>query len=238
MAVATTSCPPSTPCGSCRTCCQPSTRTLGWAAYCNQHHPIHRHPYQVSPKVLGGADLFLQGVIVPPEGAPALRANDVCSIAIPDNARHCFAIGTMHVSTADAAASGWKGKGVRLLHVLGDALWAMGDKAMPHPSVTLTQIFPMEEEDVAVIEDVGQLAIVDDPEAQLHGDTEGVSGDEPVAPAAVAGPAEMDALLESTLLRALVAMPDSALPILPSDLYARFMLPNRPAGVLVVVVLR
>lgn len=178
---------------------------------------------QVSPKVLGGADLFLQGVILPPTGPPALAANDVCSIAIPDNPRHPFAVGAMHVSTADAAAAGWKGKGVRLLHVLGDGLWALGDRAMPHPSVTLAQIHPLLDDAAPDVEQaVAQLGLED---AAGDAAARDVSADAPM------DAVSMDALLDQTLLRALAAMPDTALPILPSDLYARFMLPNRPAGV-------
>lgn len=192
------------------------------------------HEHQVSTKVLGGADLFLQGVIVPPEGPPSLAAGDIVSIAIPDNPRHPFAIGVMHISTADAVDAGWKGKGVRLLHVLGDGLWALGDRVLPHPSVTLSQIHPLPASPPDMDDaDVRGLTLADD---KVGGVLQGEEDDaHATAPDAgpVTCPADMDALLEGTLLRALAAMPDSALPILSSDLYSRFILPNRPAGMVV-----
>lgn len=132
-----------------------------------------------------------------------LAAGDVCSIAIPDNPKHPFAIGVMHVSTEQATAAGWKGKGVRLLHVLGDGLWAMGDRVMPHPSVTVTQVHPMPVEE---IEGLGQgIECMDLAEDVTAGDglADVPPQEDAVAPVPAAGPADMDALLEGWMCKQL-----------------------------------
>ena len=51
-------------------------------------------------QVLGGADLFLQGVIVPEEGLGSFSAGDLRVIKIPDNP-YPFAVGLLEVSSAD-----------------------------------------------------------------------------------------------------------------------------------------
>ena len=51
---------------------------------------------EVSPKVLGGADLMLPGVIVPPEGMPDFAADEMMALRIPDNP-YPFAVGEMEV---------------------------------------------------------------------------------------------------------------------------------------------
>lgn len=98
-------------------------------------------PTQVSPKVLGGADLFLQGVIVPPSGLVPFSEGDVRAVGIPGS-RFPFAVGTMQTDSGAAARSGMKGKGVKLLHHFGDQLYLMGDKSRPDPGFTLERIFP------------------------------------------------------------------------------------------------
>ena len=68
---------------------------------------------EVSPKVLGGADLMLPGVIVPPEGLPPFAVEDMLVLRIPDNP-FPFAIGEMQVDSAAAAGAGMKGRGLKV----------------------------------------------------------------------------------------------------------------------------
>lgn len=98
---------------------------------------------EVSSKVLGGADLFLQGFL-PEKGGPppGLSAGDLAVIRIEGNP-FPFALGTMEVSSAEAVAGGMKGKGLRLLHHAFDALWSLGDKSTPGPEFTAARVFPM-----------------------------------------------------------------------------------------------
>ena len=92
-------------------------------------------------QVLGGADLFLQGLIVPNQGLGSFAAGDLMLASIPQN-QYPFAIGTMETSSADIAKHGLKGKGLKLLHHYPDMLWALGDKSVPDSSFTATRIFP------------------------------------------------------------------------------------------------
>ena len=56
-------------------------------------------------QVLGGADLFLQGLITPEGGLGHFSAEDLRCVSIPQNA--CpFAVGTMEVSSDDVAKTG------------------------------------------------------------------------------------------------------------------------------------
>lgn len=92
-------------------------------------------------QVLGGADLFLQGLIVPDQGLGIFSTGDLMLASIPKN-QYPFAIGVMETSSADIAKHGLKGKGLKLLHHYPDMLWALGDKSIPDPSFTATRVFP------------------------------------------------------------------------------------------------
>lgn len=60
---------------------------------------LHTHS-EVSPKLLGGADLFLQGVLAPDGGLPDFLAGATRSVCVKGNP--CpFAIGKMAVSKAE-----------------------------------------------------------------------------------------------------------------------------------------
>jgi predicted ribosome-associated RNA-binding protein Tma20/translation initiation factor 1 (eIF-1/SUI1) len=89
-------------------------------------------PSQVSPYLIGGADLMLQGVLVPPEGGlPAFPAGAFVAIRVAGNPAP-VAVGEAVVSSSAAAANGMKGRGVRVLHHYGDALWDAGGRVRPN----------------------------------------------------------------------------------------------------------
>lgn len=92
-------------------------------------------------QVLGGADLFLQGLIVPKQGLGTFAAGDLMLASIPQN-QYPFAIGVMETSSDDIAKHGLKGKGLKLMHYYSDMLWSLGDKSVPDPSFTPARIFP------------------------------------------------------------------------------------------------
>lgn len=102
------------------------------------------HTYsEVSGKVLGGADLFLQGLLVPGGGPlPGFLANSVQALCVPGNPAP-FAVGTMAVSRTEAERAGMKGRGLELLHCFGDLLWHMGAGTAPNQGFTPTRIFPL-----------------------------------------------------------------------------------------------
>ncbi|KAL4514187.1 hypothetical protein Ndes2437B_g04160 [Nannochloris sp. 'desiccata'] len=101
----------------------------------------------VSSKVLGGADLFLQGVLLPIDGIKLepFLAGGIRSISVPGNPIP-FAVGTMAVSSTEAAKEGMKGRGLTLLHCYGDLLWVLGPKNYPVPNAgfTIAKILPIE----------------------------------------------------------------------------------------------
>ena len=108
---------------------------------------------EVSPKVLGGADLMCPGVIVPADGLPDFEEGDAVALRIPENP-FPFAVGEAAQSKADAVASGMKGRAIKILHHFPDPLWAAGDKSSPgNGSFRPERVFPLENEDDA--EDAG-----------------------------------------------------------------------------------
>ncbi|XP_072886968.1 eukaryotic translation initiation factor 2D isoform X1 [Hemitrygon akajei] len=84
----------------------------------------------VLPKLVGGADLMLPGVILPPAGLPEVLQGDLCVITLVDN-RAPVAIGLANMSTAEMLEAGMKGKGITTLHTYLDQLWAFGEKTHP-----------------------------------------------------------------------------------------------------------
>jgi translation initiation factor 2D len=91
-------------------------------------------------QVLGGADLFLAGLIVPAAGLEPWAAGDAMCVRIPQHA-FPFAVGVMECSSAAAVQGGMKGRGLKLLHTYPDLLWALGDKSAPD-GFTPSRIFP------------------------------------------------------------------------------------------------
>ncbi|XP_074165100.1 eukaryotic translation initiation factor 2D [Sminthopsis crassicaudata] len=87
----------------------------------------------VLEKLVGGADLMLPGLTVPPGGLPQVQQGDLCAITLVGN-RAPVAIGVAIMSTAEMLASGLKGRGFTVLHTYLDHLWQFGDKSSP-PSI-------------------------------------------------------------------------------------------------------
>ncbi|KAK9846268.1 hypothetical protein WJX81_000422 [Elliptochloris bilobata] len=183
--------------------------------------PIYTYS-EVSPKVLGGADLFLQGWIVPDGGLGQFASGDLRCVCIPQSP-FPFAVGTLEVGSADVAKTGLKGKGLKLLHCYTDQLWGLGDKSVPDPGFTPQRIFP-------------QVSTGDAPTAAADSQAEAASSG---AAGAAAGsleapappvPESQDQLLEYCLLAGLRRVPPTELPCLTSDFYSKYMLPAKPAG--------
>lgn len=200
---------------------------------------------EVSSKLLGGADLFLQGVLVPPGGLGNFLAGSVRSISVPGNPVP-FAVGVMAVSAQEAAREGMKGRGLTLYHAFGDLLWHLGDKRAPNEGFTPTRIHPLpthagldiesppaEEENMDNA--MGSLAIdtsnndeVVVPESGV--DTNGSSQEAGIEESARAS-IDMDSLLEHAVLGGLKAVKTADLPIMTSDFYQKYMLPLKPDGI-------
>ncbi|KAI5766260.1 EIF2D [Gulo gulo luscus] len=84
----------------------------------------------VLEKLVGGADLMLPGLVVPPAGLPQVQKGDLCAIALAGN-RAPVAVGVAAMSTAEMLTSGLKGRGFSVLHTYQDHLWRSGDKSSP-----------------------------------------------------------------------------------------------------------
>ncbi|KAL4422679.1 hypothetical protein ABPG75_008876 [Micractinium tetrahymenae] len=216
---------------------------------------------EVSGKVLGGADLFLQGVLAPPGGLPDFLAGSPRSLSVPGNPIP-FAVGKMAVSRTETVREGMKGRGWTLLHSYGDLLWALGDKSAPNEGFTPTRIFPLAAPEgegpaggegeaaaaadapaegaaaaaAAAAEQLGglQLGGQGGGEAAQAAGSEGgeaVAAAEAGAAAPAGGAASMDALLEAAVLAGLQTLKNADLPIQCGDFYTKHMLPARPEGV-------
>lgn len=207
---------------------------------------------EVTPKLMGGADLFLQGFVVPPHGLPRVLAGDLVVVRAPGAASRPFAVGVMETSADDAAAAGMKGKGVKLLHHYPDGLWSLGDKRTPGPEFTPARVFAAGDGPAAGADAPAAAAASDDEEDQGKDGASAAdaaasqvaaldldSAPPPPAPTTPGlppdidpdTPAGQDALAEYCLLAALAGVADSDLPMLTSDLYSKHMVPAKPAGV-------
>ncbi|XP_030158640.1 eukaryotic translation initiation factor 2D isoform X3 [Lynx canadensis] len=94
----------------------------------------------VLEKLVGGADLMLPGLVVPPAGLPQVQKGDLCAIALLGN-RAPVAVGVAAMSTAEMLTSGLKGRGFSVLHTYQDHLWRSGDKSSP-PSLAPLALDP------------------------------------------------------------------------------------------------
>ncbi|XP_022364459.1 eukaryotic translation initiation factor 2D isoform X4 [Enhydra lutris kenyoni] len=79
----------------------------------------------VLEKLVGGADLMLPGLVVPPAGLPQVQKGDLCAIALVGN-RAPVAVGVAAMSTAEMLTSGLKGRGFSVLHTCQDHLCPEG----------------------------------------------------------------------------------------------------------------
>ncbi|KAG8518108.1 Eukaryotic translation initiation factor 2D [Galemys pyrenaicus] len=87
----------------------------------------------VLEKLVGGADLMLPGLVVPPAGLPQVQKGDLCAIVLVGN-RAPVAVAVAAMSTGEMLTSGLKGRGFSVLHTYRDHLWRSGDKSPP-PSI-------------------------------------------------------------------------------------------------------
>uniref|UniRef100_A0A2I3GK44 Eukaryotic translation initiation factor 2D n=1 Tax=Nomascus leucogenys TaxID=61853 RepID=A0A2I3GK44_NOMLE len=79
----------------------------------------------VLEKLVGGADLMLPGLVMPPSGLPQVQKGDLCAISLVGN-RAPVAIGVAAMSTAEMLTSGLKGRGFSVLHTYQDHLCPEG----------------------------------------------------------------------------------------------------------------
>jgi translation initiation factor 2D len=88
----------------------PSVYTL-WA-YPDMLPTLYTHS-EVSPKIVGGADLMLPGVIVPEAGLGDFQVRDHSAISIPENP-FPFAVGYIETDSESIKENGLKGRGIKV----------------------------------------------------------------------------------------------------------------------------
>eukprot|EP01012_Entosiphon_sulcatum_P059840 TRINITY_DN8445_c0_g1_i1.p1 TRINITY_DN8445_c0_g1~~TRINITY_DN8445_c0_g1_i1.p1 ORF type:complete len:677 (+),score=190.98 TRINITY_DN8445_c0_g1_i1:125-2155(+) len=125
-------------------------------------------PAQVSKFVLNQADLMVPGLLEN-EFMDSLLANDKWCVVVEGN-RMPFAIGLTDVSAREVRNKG-KGRALKLMHVVYDALWAYGPKTTP-PGFTPQEIKPIDAPPPAPAADAAEPAPVEGTTA-----TETTSGD-------------------------------------------------------------
>ncbi|XP_023556921.1 eukaryotic translation initiation factor 2D isoform X2 [Octodon degus] len=105
----------------------------------------------VLEKLVGGADLMLPGLVVPPAGLPQ-------PCLWPASSRAPVAIGVAALSTTEMLAAGLKGRGFLVLHTYQDHLWQSGDKSSP-PSIAPSVQDTTDVSEEKVQEDMKGLAL-------------------------------------------------------------------------------
>lgn len=224
----------------------PCLTTLWQHPYMMQELTIHA---EVSKFVLNGADLMLPGVIVPANGIAGLgtvtKGQRRC-IKIEGNP-YPIAVGKMLVNQTQLEKL--KGKGLEVLHVYKDALWAFAGKVVPNAG------FSEKEDEVTACSDSswspgGEATSAPVPPTEpAASDAAGAAaaGGMPQAetPAAAAGSSEavnsttrgaagwsQDDLLDFCFMQAFkVSLVDEkGFPVEASELYEKHMKPQRPEG--------
>jgi translation initiation factor 2D len=188
---------------------------------------------EVSPKVLGGADLMLPGVT---SDVSTWTENELAAIYVTGNDIP-FAVGVIGCDGASAVASGMKGVGVRLAHAYGDAVWALGDKSAPCAAFSRGRIYKtgeMAPETPALVSETKTPEKATETMAAAMG----AMALDQAAPNAVeeesydvSTPEKMDAMLERCFAIGANKVKDAELPIRCEAFYANFVLPARPEGV-------
>ncbi|XP_006887994.1 PREDICTED: eukaryotic translation initiation factor 2D isoform X1 [Elephantulus edwardii] len=204
----------------------------------------------VLEKLVGGADLMLPGLVVPPSGLPQVEKGDLCAIALVGN-RAPVAIGVAVMSTAEMLTAGLKGRGFSVRHTYQDHLWKSGDRSPP-PSIAPPALDPpdLNEEKVSVLadptlqEDMRGLQLKG--EEEENGEDPPPSGEKSLSEASehssvkalnqdTAGnkilQGQMDELLQRCFLHALKSQVKKAdLPLLTSTLLGSHMFSCCPEG--------
>ncbi|KAF1896714.1 hypothetical protein Lal_00034413 [Lupinus albus] len=69
---------------------------------------------EVSPFIIGGADLMFPGIKVPPEGLPSFVAGEPWAVKVPGNPAP-IAVGSTTMSSTEALKAGLRGKALRII---------------------------------------------------------------------------------------------------------------------------
>ncbi|RDX44971.1 eukaryotic translation initiation factor SUI1 family protein [Lentinus brumalis] len=213
--------------------------------------PFLSTPAPVVPKLIGGADLMIPGVI---QHSPSLVPEQLVSITQyhRDALGPPLAVGRMAVSSdtlRSADETDVKGKAVYVLHTWKDALWDMGpskkaDPPAPRPVQAASEGEQLQPSGSADSEQDGKTGEAASPSApDIASDVvpaaagDGTAApDENGPPSATLTPEDVSDCLRSALLQAigmsLDGVPPSTFPISASTFWSSYVLPARPAQAL------
>mmetsp|Transcript_30888 Transcript_30888/g.71959 ORF Transcript_30888/g.71959 Transcript_30888/m.71959 type:complete len:390 (-) Transcript_30888:384-1553(-) len=202
------------------------------------HAPVSKH-------LLKGADLMLPGIVVPASGLPAFEVGAKIAVRVSGNASP-VAVGTSAVSSAEAAASGMKGKGMLVTHVYRDSLWSFGGRAVPNGGFKTEEVEACEggpPDVVAVTAAVAAATVADESSEEEEEEAVATGGGAAAGGGADAGgeaavveklgALSMDDLLLETFLNAALTTlaDDKVLPLDAADCYQKHMQISKPAAV-------
>lgn len=107
------------------------------------HQPTSRCSHAPLSVIPQGADLMLPGCRSGPQALPEFSCGDVLSVSVPGNPAP-LAVGVAQMSTAEARASGGRGRLLAVTHVYGDQLWrALGEKRVPNDGFLPHIVLPL-----------------------------------------------------------------------------------------------
>ena len=208
--------------------------------------------YVVVPKFQNGADLMLPGIIIDEKvGLRAygrLKKGETVAVNTNQNAA-AVAVGRTALSSEDMYMAGRRGKGVEILHCIGDKLWELGGKESPPqwgpPAVMQSANNEEEasqemteqsdeaqatipEDDTKPESSVDQQPVGEETESNADEATEGIAEGESETQKS---PQElMDELVEYCFLKALkTSAKKIELPVLTSNFFRLHMVPACPS---------
>ncbi|KAI0651354.1 eukaryotic translation initiation factor SUI1 family protein [Trametes meyenii] len=213
--------------------------------------PFLSTPAPVVPKLIGGADLMIPGVV---QHSPVLTPDQLVSVTQYHRGAigPPLAVGRMAVSSDTlrfAEEADIKGKAVYVLHTWKDALWDMGpSKKGDVPAPRELKASESVSEELGDSQTNGdtrnvsldgnnaepspteQVGVQDQPEA---GSVAGGDGEGSSTPAAKLTPDDVSSLLRSALVQAIAttlsALPPASFPMSASTFWSSYILPARPA---------
>mmetsp|Transcript_65173 Transcript_65173/g.174793 ORF Transcript_65173/g.174793 Transcript_65173/m.174793 type:complete len:558 (-) Transcript_65173:97-1770(-) len=175
--------------------------------------------------VLKGADLMLPGVIVPEGGLPPLAEGDTVALFVEGNP-YAIAVGKMVVDSAYIEENGMKGRGMQLVHVYRDELWAQCGGLSPNAGFGAELVEECGDTGFSESGSAAPPAAAAEPEACKD------EAPPPVAESSAPATADMspDELFEHCFMMALHGTEDSKFPYEASKFYANEIQPRRPEG--------
>ncbi|KAK6330506.1 hypothetical protein TWF696_003395 [Orbilia brochopaga] len=188
----------------------PSVYTA-WELVNNGLLPIVYTHDAVMEKVFGGADLMMPGVVgvVRRQPGNGVQKGDLVGVADYKKENVVLAVGVAEVDIPATGGRGGKGKAVRILHWVGDELWALGGGSAPPERLTVSwggeEIGGEEEGGVSLEDQPDEEKVADSTKAlgELNLETQAGGDDEEEHPYPELTTAEVDNAFRNALVYSL-----------------------------------